>query len=88
MSGNTRGKLKEKFEGIHKNLNWCVVHCGNSLELIATQLSFTDEMIAVKGDTEAEQKILMQNEMYKSIKGLGEAIQTIDDLAGGIYRTF
>lgn len=26
MSGNSRGKLKEEFEGIHRNLDWVSVH--------------------------------------------------------------
>ncbi len=26
MSGNARGKLKEEFEGIHRNLDWVRVH--------------------------------------------------------------
>lgn len=34
MAGNTRGKLKEEFEGIHRNLDWIIVHCEKSLILI------------------------------------------------------
>jgi len=34
MAGNTRGKLKEKFEGIHRNLDWSTVHCLSALVLI------------------------------------------------------
>jgi len=34
MAGNTRGKLKEHFEGIHKNLDWVTYHCAKCLELI------------------------------------------------------
>jgi len=34
MAGNTRGKLKEEFEGIHRNFDWITVHCGRSLNLI------------------------------------------------------
>lgn len=34
MAGNTRGKLKEKFEGIHRNLDWATAHCKTSLTLI------------------------------------------------------
>lgn len=26
MSGNARGKLKEEFEGIHRNLDWVRIH--------------------------------------------------------------
>lgn len=35
MAGNTRGKLKEHFEGIHRNFDWIIYHCQKSLELIA-----------------------------------------------------
>ena len=34
MAGNTRGKLKEEFEGIHRNLDWTIVHCQKALILI------------------------------------------------------
>jgi hypothetical protein len=88
MSGNTRGKLKEHFEGIHKNLDWCVHHCTVSLELIQAQLALTDEYLAAKGDADAEEKVLLQNDMYRAIKGLGEGIATLDELAGGIYQSF
>jgi len=88
MSGNTRGKLKEHFEGIHKNLDWSIHHCTTCLELIQSQLSFTDEMVAVQGDVEAQEKVLMKNPMYQGIKALADGIQTLDDLSGKIYATF
>jgi len=34
MAGNTRGRLKERFEGIHRNLDWSQEHCRQSLILI------------------------------------------------------
>jgi len=34
MAGNTRGKLKEQFEGIHNNFNWVLTHIERSLILI------------------------------------------------------
>ena len=34
MAGNTRGKLKEEFEGIHRNFDWITVHCQRSLVMI------------------------------------------------------
>lgn len=37
MAGNTRGKLKEHFEGIHRNFDWSVHHINQSLELIADE---------------------------------------------------
>jgi len=35
MASNTRGKLKEHFEGIHRNFDWIVYHCQKCLALIA-----------------------------------------------------
>lgn len=34
MAGNTRGKLKEEFEGIHRNFDWITVHIEKALVLI------------------------------------------------------
>ena len=34
MAGNTRGKLKEKFEGVHRNFEWSKKHLGEALILI------------------------------------------------------
>ena len=34
MASNTRGKLKEEFEGIHRNFDWVMHHCQKSLGLI------------------------------------------------------
>ncbi len=34
MAGNTRGKLKEEFEGVHRNNEWIKVHLERSLVLI------------------------------------------------------
>lgn len=34
MASNTRGKLKENFEGMHRNFDWIVYHCQKSLALI------------------------------------------------------
>jgi len=35
MASNTRGRLKERFVGIHKNFDWILEHCTQSLILIA-----------------------------------------------------
>lgn len=35
MAGNTRGKLKEHLEGIHRNSEWVVEHCEQCIILIA-----------------------------------------------------
>lgn len=34
MAGNTRGKLKEQFEGIHNNFEWIKTHIERALVLI------------------------------------------------------
>lgn len=34
MAGNTRGKLKEKFEGVHRDFEWAKKHLAGALELI------------------------------------------------------
>ena len=34
MAGNTRGKLKENFEGIHRNFTWIQTYCVRSLVLV------------------------------------------------------
>lgn len=34
MAGNRRGRLKERFEGIHKNFEWVKEHCKQCLNLI------------------------------------------------------
>ena len=35
MASNTRGRIKERFEGIHKNFDWVLEHCSQCLTLIA-----------------------------------------------------
>lgn len=35
MAGNTRGRLKELFESIHRNCDWQIRHCDEALSLIA-----------------------------------------------------
>jgi len=34
MAGNTRGKLKEQFEGVHRNFDWSAKHLQAALLLI------------------------------------------------------
>jgi len=33
MAGNTRGRIKEHFEGIHKQFDWIEFHC-DKIELL------------------------------------------------------
>lgn len=34
MAGNTRGKLKEKFESVHRNFEWTKKHLTESIVMI------------------------------------------------------
>lgn len=34
MAGNTRGKLKEQFEGVHRNFEWALKHLEGALLLV------------------------------------------------------
>ena len=87
MAGNTRGKLKENFEGVHRNFDWCTKHLSNSLELIAVQLMQAQPEIYKKDDAKEAEAALMTYPLYESIKKLGEAIETLDDLANNLYST-
>jgi hypothetical protein len=88
MAGNTRGKLKEHFEGIHKNLDWCIHHVAVSATLIENQLAKHDSFEATGGDPEKEQAFFMENDMYKGVVALGNSISMLDELAQNIYKTF
>ena len=87
MAGNTRGKLKENFEGIHTNFNWCLKHLNKSLELIAIQLMQAQPDKYKLDDAVEAEAALMAYPLYESIKKLGEAIKTLDELANNIYAT-
>lgn len=49
MAGNTRGKLKEHFEGIHRNFDWCLYHVNESLKLIAEKHEHLSKGITALG---------------------------------------
>jgi len=85
MAGNTRGKLKEHFEGVHKNLDWALHHIGKSATLIEVQLTLLPAFQDVKGDAEAEQAFFMQHPMYQAVTALGEGLKTFDGIAQDIY---
>jgi len=85
MSGNTRGKLKEHFEGVHRNIEWCLHHIGKSATLIETQLALLPAFKEVEGDAEKEQAFFMQHPMYQAVTSLGQGLGTFDGLAKDIY---
>jgi len=85
MAGNTRGKLKEHFEGIHRNFDWCLHHIQTSLNLIATQVQSALPDKPEGYSQEQIQEIVESHSLFKGIKSLGEGIQVLDDLAMQIY---
>lgn len=87
MAGNTRGKLKENFRGVHTNFDWCLKHINNSLELIAIQLMQSDPEKYKKADAVEAEAALMTYPLYQGIKALGQGIGTLDELANNIYAS-
>lgn len=87
MAGNTRGKLKENFEGVHRNFDWCMKHINNSLELIAAQLLSTQPDVYEKDTVEETQVAIETYPLYQGVKALGQGIETLDDLANKIYAS-
>lgn len=45
MAGNTRGRLKEHFQGMHKNFDWLQFHCSECIKLTANRKPNLDEAI-------------------------------------------
>lgn len=86
MAGNTRGKLKEHFEGVHRNIEWALHHIAKSATLIENSLQQLPGFAAVEGDAEKEAAFFMQHPMYQAVTSLGEGLQTFDDLAKRIYE--
>ncbi len=87
MAGNTRGKLKENFKGIHNNFEWCIKHINKSLDLIAAQLMQRQPDIYKKEDAAEAEAALMTYPLYQGVKALGEGIETLDGLAKDINST-
>jgi len=87
MAGNTRGKLKEHFEGIHRNFDWSIHHINQALQLISNKLMQTDEVIALGDNEQAIQEYIEKYPLYAGIKSLATGIETLDGLAQGIYNT-
>jgi len=87
MAGNTRGKLKENYEGIHNNFNWVLKHINKSLDQIAAQLMKTQPDKYGLEDVEKAEAALMTYPLYAGTKALGEGVETLDDLANKIYAS-
>jgi hypothetical protein len=50
MASNTRGRIKERFEGIHRNLDWVTEHCQQCLTLIADKNPKLTKAITALGE--------------------------------------
>lgn len=50
MAGNTRGKLKEHFEGVHRNFDWIEFHICKSLSLIQENHPKLSESLVALGE--------------------------------------
>lgn len=87
MAGNTRGKLKEHFEGIHKNIDWCLHHINQSLALIEGELKMVQVAMGLPDDDATMIPVLAKNPVYQAAKSLGEGLQTFDELSQGIYAS-
>ena len=85
MSGNARGKLKEHFEGVHRNIDWCLHHIGKSATLIEQQLALLPEFKDVEGDKLQEELFFRRHPMYEAVTSLATGFQTFDQLAKEIY---
>ena len=46
MAGNTRGKLKEQFEGVHNNFTWAILHTERAIVIIGDHKPELSEAIA------------------------------------------
>jgi len=62
MAGNRRGKLKEQFEGVHRNFDWQIVHLERALVLIQEHNPKLSESV---------------RSLYTAIKELDELAQNI-----------
>jgi hypothetical protein len=86
MAGNTRGKLKEHFIGIHKNIDWAIAHAAKSATLIENQLALLPTFAETGGDPEKEKAFFLKHPMYEGVTALGEALVQLDEIAQGIYQ--
>jgi len=85
MAGNTRGKLKEHFEGIHRNLDWCMHHVAQSMTLIQNKLAQQPKFKEAGDDPEKQEAVFKEHPLYDLILGLGKGIETFDAIAKDIY---
>ena len=61
MASNTRGRIKERFEGIHKNFDWVQEHCSQCLVLIEDKNPKMTEAVKALGEGTKTLDDLAQN---------------------------
>ncbi len=66
MAGNTRGKLKEHFEGIHRNFDWILYHIIESLKLVGDKHKHLSTGIKAIGKA-VEQLDKLAQKIYEKI---------------------
>jgi len=88
MAGNTRGKLKEHFEGVHRNFDWCLHHVNISLNLLSAQLIASQPDTYKRDDLDEQELALMTYPLYAGIRSLGQGITTLDELSQDVYGAF
>ena len=66
MAGNTRGKLKEHFEGIHRNFDWILYHIIESLKLVGDKHAHLTVGIKALGKV-VEQLDKLAQKIYQKI---------------------
>ena len=86
MAGNTRGKLKEHFEGIHKNFDWSLHHINTSLALIAAQITEIHTLAEPPVADDIIKAEIEKHPLFEGIKALGEGMQILDNLAQEVYQ--
>ncbi|GAI63676.1 unnamed protein product [marine sediment metagenome] len=61
MAGNTRGKVKEHAEGIHRNFDWIQYHCEKLLGLIGDKKPNLSEAVGLLAKSVTELDKLVQS---------------------------
>jgi len=87
MAGNTRGKLKEHFEGVHRNFEWCLHHINETLKLLDSKLRDRQLNETTKLSPEDLEKFIAEYPLCNGVKALGEGISKLDELAMDIYKS-
>jgi len=61
MASNTRGKLKENFEGMHRNFDWIKHHISKSVALISEHKpNLTESLQALDSQVDELDKLVQK----------------------------